>query len=146
MSKASLDTTANMTVKKMDCACDDGIPGSDLKLETGRSWFRTRFSTVESPALRTEPMAAQNASASCLQITTAPKRAATSHLLYNQQQQSFRNHKEIKVHACFCQGKNCMDILLRGRSYFYRTWSKFNYTNHHKVTKSHSVVPTRQTT
>lgn len=65
----------------MDCACEDGIPGSDLKVEIGLSCFSTFFNVIESIALSTEPMRAHNDSASCLHRTIAPNRTATSHLL-----------------------------------------------------------------
>lgn len=76
------DKMANTTAKEIDCACEDGIPGSDLRLATGRSWFSVFFSIMDSTLLITEPPAAQSASASCLQRTMTPRTAATSHLLY----------------------------------------------------------------
>lgn len=65
----------------MDCECEDGIPGSDLNVETGRSWFSIRLRIIESIEFRTDPIAAHMATASCLQRMTPPKRPATSHLL-----------------------------------------------------------------
>ena len=65
----------------MDCACEDGIPGSDFNVETGRSWLSIRLSLSESITFTTDPIAAHIASTSCLQRMTPPKRAATSHLL-----------------------------------------------------------------
>lgn len=65
----------------MDCACEDGIPGSDLNVETGRCWFKICLSTMESAEFTTDPIVAHTASESCLKRMTPPKRAATSHLL-----------------------------------------------------------------
>lgn len=73
-------------MKKIDCAWDDGIPGSDLKVETGRSWFSILLSTIESIQFRRDPIEAHKTSESCLQRMIPPKRATTSHLLCKQQQ------------------------------------------------------------
>lgn len=64
---------ANMTMKKMDCEWEDGIPGPDLSVETGRAWFSIRLSIIERPEFTTEPIAAHKASASCLQSMIAHK-------------------------------------------------------------------------
>ena len=75
------DRIANTTVKKMDCPCEDGIPGSDLNVESGLSWLNIRLRITERIEFTIDPKTAHMASASCLQRMTAPNRAATSHLL-----------------------------------------------------------------
>lgn len=78
------DKIINMTVKKMDCACEDGIPGSDFRVE-GRFWFSNFLSETESIAFKIDPAANHKASPSCLQRMNAPKRVVTIHLLCKQQ-------------------------------------------------------------
>lgn len=80
-----LDKILNMTAKKMDWECEDGIPGSDFTVE-GLFWFSSCLSKTESTAFKTDPPANHKASASCLQITKTAKRALTIHLLCKQQQ------------------------------------------------------------
>ena len=65
----------------MDRACEDGMPGSDLKLETGRSWFNNLFNIIPIAIFITEPQAAHSAAASCLTRRNMPKSTAVSHLL-----------------------------------------------------------------
>lgn len=73
-------------MKKMDCAWEDGIPGSDFKVGTGLSWFRICLRTIASAELITDPMAAHKASESCLQIMITLNNPDNSHLLCHQQQ------------------------------------------------------------
>lgn len=68
----------------MDCACEDGIPGSDLEVEKGRSWLRILLRIIERPAFTIEPITAHKASASCLQRMTTLNMPARSHLLCDQ--------------------------------------------------------------
>lgn len=65
----------------MDWACEDGIPWPELTLETGRSCFKICFKVIDSITFRTDPIAAHNARASCLNRMNPPKIAATTHLL-----------------------------------------------------------------
>lgn len=74
------DKITKKTAKNMDCACEDGIPGSDFRVE-GRSWFSIRLSKTESNAFKIDPEVNHKASASCLQRMKLPKRAVTIHLL-----------------------------------------------------------------
>lgn len=65
----------------MDCACEEGIPGSALKVEVGLSWFSINFSATESVVLSATPTATHVVSASCLQRMRAIKNTDTTHLL-----------------------------------------------------------------
>lgn len=97
----------------MDCECEDGIPGSDLNVETGRSWFSIRLRTIESIEFRTDPIAAHKASASCLQRMTPPKRAATSHLLCESTAIKQLSHKRSCFYSPFFSAQSHTSLLLR---------------------------------
>ena len=71
-----------VAAKKMDCAWDDGIPGSDRKADEGLSWFSILFRITESRELATAPNEIQIISASCFQRAAKVKQPATSHLLW----------------------------------------------------------------
>lgn len=88
-----LDRIANVTVKKMDCACEEGIPGSDFNPDTGRSWFIIFLRTTESTELTIDPIAAHIASVSCLQRIKAANKAETSHLLCSLANKPLTIHK-----------------------------------------------------
>jgi len=65
----------------MDCPCEDGIPGSDLNVESGLSWLNVLLRITERIEFTTNPKAAHMAFASCLPRMTAPEKVTTSHLL-----------------------------------------------------------------
>lgn len=67
----------------MDCAWDDGIPGSDRKAGAGLSWFSIFLRTNESRELPTAPSKTHMISASRFQIASdsaQPPRAPTGSL------------------------------------------------------------------
>jgi len=66
----------------MDCAWDDGIPGSDRRAGAGLSWFSIFLRTIESRELPTAPSKNHIISASCFQIAAKAKEPDTSHLLW----------------------------------------------------------------
>jgi hypothetical protein len=66
----------------MDCAWDDGIPGSDRKAGAGLSWFSIFLRTNESRELPTAPSKTHIISASCFHIAAKAKEPDTSHLLW----------------------------------------------------------------
>jgi len=66
----------------MDCAWDDGIPGSDREAGAGLSWFSIFLRTIESIEFPTAPSKNHIISASCFQIAAKAKEPATSHLLW----------------------------------------------------------------
>lgn len=65
----------------MDCACEDGIPGSEFADGKGLSWLNIRLRVTERRAFNTDPIAIHIDSASCLQRITAPNKKDTNHLL-----------------------------------------------------------------
>uniref|UniRef100_A0A0A9GQJ3 Uncharacterized protein n=1 Tax=Arundo donax TaxID=35708 RepID=A0A0A9GQJ3_ARUDO len=65
----------------MDCAWDDGIPGSDRKDATGLSWLSIFLRICESTLLATAPSKAHIISGSCFQRAATANEPATSHLL-----------------------------------------------------------------
>lgn len=64
----------------MNCACEDGIPGSAFKVEIGLAWFNIIFRAIASIPLSETPITAHNVPGSCLQMRVI-KSTATSHLL-----------------------------------------------------------------
>lgn len=76
-----LDRMETVIMKKMDCAWEEGIPGSNFNAEVGRSWFIIRLRAIDSTALIIDPMAIHTASASCLKRITPAKSPDITHLL-----------------------------------------------------------------